>query len=125
MYQNTIQVEKDKKQSIFSVSITDFGLKSLKKIVKRNQKVQVEINKMIKNLKNTPEIGRELTSDLYGMRAISSDDGEFRVVYGLDESHKQVTVHAVGHRKHIYEKLARLLQKVMPYTQGGSKNELW
>ncbi len=124
MYQNTIQVEKDKKQSIFSVSITDFGLKSLKKIVKRNQKVQVEINKMIKNLKNTPENGRELTSDLYGMRAISSDDGEFRVVYGLDVSHKQVTVHAVGHRKHIYEKLARLLQKVMPYTQGGGKNEL-
>ena len=124
MYQNTIQVEKDKKQSIFSVSITDFGLKSLKKIVKRNQMVQVEINKMIKNLKNTPEIGWELTSDLYGMRAISSDDGEFRVVYGLDESHKQVTVHAVGHRKHIYEKLARLLQKVMPYTQGGGKNEL-
>ena len=122
MYQNIIQIEKDEKQGIFSVSITDFGLKSFKKLVKRNQKIQVEINKIIKNLKNTPEIGRELTSDLYGMRTISSDDGEFRVIYGLDESHKQVTVHAVGHRRHIYEKLARLLQKVMPYTQGDGDN---
>ena len=122
MYYTTIQIEKDEKQGIFSVSITDFGLKSFKKLAKKNQKIQAEINKMIKNLKNTPEIGRELTSDLYGMRTISSECGEFRVVYGLDESTNQVTVHAVGHRKHIYEKLARLLRKVMPYTQGDGNN---
>ena len=119
MYYNTIQIEKDEKQSIFSVSITDFGLRSLKKIVKRNQKAGTEIDRMMDCLKSHPEIGRELTSDLYGMRVISSECGEFRIIYGLDESTNQVTVQAVGHRKHIYEKLARLLKKVMPYTNGG------
>jgi len=124
MYSNQIQIEQDKNQSVFSVNITDFGLKGLKKIVKRNQKVGTEIDRMMDCLKKNPELGRELTSDLYGMRVISSECGEFRVVYGLDESTNQVTVQAVGHRKHIYEKLARLLKKIMPYTQGDGKNEL-
>ena len=124
MHQNQIQIEQDKKQSIFSVSITDFGLRGLKKIVKRNQKAGTEINRMMDCLKNNPEIGRELTSDLYGMRVISSECGEFRIIYGLDESTNQVKVQAVDHRRHIYEKLARLLQKVMPYTQGDGNNEL-
>ncbi len=118
MYQNQIQIEQVKDQGIFSVSITDFGLKGLKKIVKRNQKAGSEIDRMMDCLKRHPELGRELTSDLYGMRTISSECGEFRVVYGLDESANHVTVQAVGHRKHIYEKLARLLKKVMPYTEG-------
>ena len=38
MYYTTIQIEKDEKQSIFSVSITDFGLKNLKKIVNLKSK---------------------------------------------------------------------------------------
>ena len=118
MYSNQIQIEQDKNQGIFSVNITDFGLKGLKKIVKRNQKAGTEIDRMMDCLKKHPELGRELTSDLYGMRVIASECGEFRVVYGLDESTNEVTVQAVGHRKHIYEKLARLLKKVMPYTKG-------
>jgi len=124
MYSNQIQIEQAKNQNIFSVSITDFGLRSLKKIVKRNQKAGTEIDRMMDCLKSHPESGRELTSDLYGMRVISSECGEFRIIYGLDESTNQVTVQAVGHRKHIYEKLARLLKKIMPYTQGDGKNEL-
>jgi len=86
MYQNQIQTEKTKNQGIFSVRITNFGLKSLKKIIRRNQKVETEINRMMENLKTTPEMGRELTSDLYGLRTVSSDDNEFRIIYELNES---------------------------------------
>ena len=110
---------KTKNRGIFSVRITDFGLKSLKKIIRRNRKVETEINKMMENLKATPEAGRELTSNLYGMRTISSDDNEFRIVYGLNESGRQVTVHAVGHRKNVYNNLARFLKRVMPNSKGG------
>jgi len=114
-----MQTEQAKNRGIFSVRITDFGLKSLKKIIRRNQKVEAEINKLMEKLQKTPEMGMELTSDLYGMRAVSSMDREFRIVYGLDESDRQVTVHAVGHRKTVYENLARFLKRVMPYSRRG------
>ena len=119
MYYNQIQIERAKNQGIFSVRITDFGLKGLRKIIRRNQKAEGEINKLIEGLKSTPEMGRELTSDLYGMRAVSSKDMEFRIVYGMDESDRQVTVHAVGHRRNVYQNLARFLKKVMPYSRKG------
>jgi mRNA-degrading endonuclease RelE of RelBE toxin-antitoxin system len=117
MYQEQIQIEKTNGQGIFSVRITAFGLKSLKKITRRNQKVESEINKMMKNLEKSPELGRELTSDLYGLRTISSEDGEFRVIYELNQQKMQVMVHAVGSRKNIYQHLARFLKKVMPYKE--------
>lgn len=113
MYSN--QIEKTKNQGIFLVRITDSSLKSLKKCTRRNQKAEDEINDLIGQLEITPEMGRELTSDLYGMRTISSDDNEFRIIYEIDESTNQVMIHAVGHRSNVYKNLARLLKKVMPY----------
>ena len=115
MYQEQIQIEKTESRGIFSVRITDSGSKSLKKSTRRNQKAEDEINNLIGRLESTPEMGRELTSDLYGMRVVSSEDNEFRIIYRFDESANQVTIHAVGHRSNVYKNLARLLKKVMPY----------
>lgn len=119
MYLNQIQKEKTKNQGIFSVSITDSGKKSLKKSTRRNQKAEDEINDMIGQLEVTPEMGRPLTSDLYGMRTVSSEDNEFRIIYELDESANQVIIHAVGHRSNVYKNLARFLKRVMPYGKDG------
>ena len=119
MYLNQIQIEETKNQGIFSVRITDSGMKSLKKSTRRNQKAEDEINDLIGKLEITPEMGRALSSDLYGMRTVSSEDNEFRIIYELDESANIVIIHAAGHRKNIYKNLARLLKKVMPYSKGG------
>ncbi len=115
MSQNQTQIEKTKNGGIFSVRITDSGLKSPKKSTRRNQNAEDEINNLIGMLEFTPEMGRQLTSDLYGMRTISSEDNEFRIIYEIKESVHQVTIHAVGHRSNVYKNLARLLKKVMPY----------
>ena len=123
MYLNQIQTETTKNQGIFSVRITDSGMKSLKKSTRRNQKAEDEINDMIGQLEVTPEMGRALTSDLYGMRTISSEDNEFRIIYELDELAKQVMIHAVGHRNNVYKNLARFLNRVMPYGKRGEMHD--
>lgn len=115
MYQNQTQIERTENEGIFSVKITDSGLKSLKKSTRRNQKAEDGINDLIGMLEITPEMGRELTSDLYGMRTVSSEDNEFRIIYEINESSHQITIHAIGHRSNVYKNLARLLKKVMPY----------
>ena len=120
MYHNKIQTEKTENGSVFSTRITDSGLKSLKKSTRRNHKAMMEINSMISQLAIFPKMGKKLTSDLYGMRTLSSDDNEFRVIYEINESTNQVTIHAVGHRSDVYKNIARLLKRVMPY--GGNRS---
>ena len=110
-------MKKTENGGIFSVRITDSGLKSLKKSTRRNQKAEEEINGIIGMLESDPLVGRELTSDLHGMRTVSSEDNEFRIIYEIDEKARQIVIHAVGHRSNVYKNLARLLRKVMPYSR--------
>lgn len=100
----------------FTVEITDFGSKGLKKIAKRNSRIRDEIDRIVKKIAYDPEIGRKLTSDLFGMRTVESADGKYRVIYKLENARRKVVVYAVGLRKHVYDDLARVLERFMPYT---------
>lgn len=120
MTQNQIQTEQATNQGNFSVRITDFGMKGLKKMVRRNQQLGHEIDMLMEKLAQNPEIGIEMTSDLYGLRTVSSEDREFRIVYSVEHSVRQVTVHAIGNRRTVYEHLARFLKRVMPYSIAGA-----
>ena len=102
------------------VRITDFGRRSLKRTIRRNGRIKDEIDSIVKRLVREPEMGKELTSDLFGMRAVSSSDGRYRVVYELESSRHEVVIHAVGKRKHVYDDLARMLKRIMPYSRNES-----
>lgn len=114
---NRTQIRNTENKEFFILRITDVGTKTLKKSTKRNPKIREELNNTIQMLRTMPKMGKELTSDLYGMRSISSKDGEFRIIYELDISKKQVIVYAVGHRSNVYKNLAIFLNKSMPYSK--------
>lgn len=76
--------------------------------------MKAEINDIMKKLSQSPDIGKDLTSDLYGYRVIASKDRKYRIVYCL-KHRNEVIVHAVGHRNRVYDNLARFLNKAMPY----------
>ena len=121
MYSNQIRKSQARNRGIFSVRITSAGLNGMKKIVKRNRRFEREVDAILKSLGRNPKVGVEMTSDLYGLRSIASNDNEFRIVYGIDDAANQVVVHAIGHRKTVYSKLARLLNRMMPYKKSGDK----
>lgn len=98
------------------VRITDFGLRGLKKTVRRNSRLRDEVDRILERIAHDPKIGRELTSDLFGMRTVASTDGKYRVIYELEDVRCEVVVHAVGGRKHVYDDLARMLNRIMPHT---------
>lgn len=98
------------------VRITDFGLRGLKKTIRRNSRIRDEVDRIMERIAHDPKIGRELTSDLFGMRSVASTDGKYRIIYELEDGSHEVVVHAVGGRKHVYDDLARVLDKIMPYT---------
>ena len=52
-----------------------------------------------------PGASKELTGSLRGYRSLRV--GDYRIGYSLDEKAGEVTVWAVGHRRNIYERLAR------------------
>ena len=104
------------KRRHFVIRITDFGLKGLKKTVRRNSRIRDEVDRIMEKIAYDPEIGRELTSDLFGMRTMESADGKYRVIYELEDVRREVVVHAIGGRKHVYDDLARILNRIMPHT---------
>ncbi len=114
--QESKETEVRSRQGRFTVEITDFALKGLKKIARRNSGIRDEVDRIMKRISRDPEIGQELTSDLFGMRAMKSADGKYRIVYKLESARHGVVVHAVGGRNRVYDDLARMLNRVMPYT---------
>ena len=95
-------------------------MKSLKKTVRRNNRILDEVDCIMEKIVRYPEIGKELTSDLFGMRAVASADGKYRIVYKFENTRREVVIHAVGGRKRIYGDLARILKRIMPYTRNRS-----
>ncbi len=120
MHRNQVSAARSSRPRCFTVRITDFGLKSLKKTVRRNGRFRGEVDCIIDKIVRNPEAGRELTSDLFGMKVVTSEDGKYRVVYEVDDARREVVVHAVGGRRHVYDDLARILKRIMPYTGSGS-----
>ena len=116
MHRNQESAVRSSRPGCFTVRITDFGLKSRKKTVRRNDRIRGEIDCIVDKIVRNPEMGRELTSDLFGMKAVTSADGKYRVVYEVDDARREVIVHAVGGRRHVYDDLARVLKRIMPYT---------
>lgn len=108
------QTNANSKSSGFSVRITDFGQRGLGKIIRENPKMKAEINGIMKKLGHSPDMGKDLTSDLYGFKTIESKDRKYRIVYCLKHKN-EVIVHAVGHRNRVYDNLARFLNRTMPY----------
>ena len=120
MYQNQGSAVRLSKSRDFIVRITDFGLKSHKKTVRRNSRIRDEVDCIMEKIVRDPEIGKELTSDLFGMRTVASADGKYRVIYEFENARREVVVHAVGGRKHVYDDLARILKRIMPHAENRS-----
>ena len=120
MYQNQGSAVRLSKSRDFIVRITDFGLKSHKKTIRRNSRIRDEVDCIMEKIVRDPEIGKELTSDLFGMRTVASADGKYRVIYEFENARREVVVHAVGGRKHVYDDLARILKRIMPHAENRS-----
>lgn len=65
------------------------------------------IESKIQEIAREPEIGKGLNRDLEGYHSVRLDRFNFRIVYFYDE--RRVIIHAVGHRKGIYEDMSRHL----------------
>lgn len=90
------------------INISKHARKGLEKIGKCDAKLRRLLDRHIDILRTCPEAGKELTFDLIGMRSIKPDDSSYqnyRILYTIKDD--QLMIHAVGHRKNIYDDMAR------------------
>ncbi len=72
---------------------------------KLEKKIQVTIEKKIRELKNHPEKGeRLLGTNFWKIRA-----GNHRMIYEIETKLNRVLILYIGHRKHVYDEFQRLL----------------
>ena len=64
----------------------------------KDKKIQGRIKKMVKKIKDNPEVGKPLGYDLFGLRSIKIPP--FRILYELRED--LIILHKFEHRKGVY-----------------------
>ena len=70
--------------------------------------VKRQIKQALVYLGKVPEAGRPLTGELAGLHSYRAR--RFRIVYHLVESERRVLILHVGHRRTVYEELAKRLR---------------
>lgn len=84
--------------------------KSYKKLSKKaDPKLRKAINNCIDELEKNPEMGKELTQDLKGMRSIRLNAFHYRIVYEVVKGNpsNKIIVHIIAHRKKVYDEMAK------------------
>ncbi len=64
----------------------------------KDKKIQGRIKKMVKKIKDNPEVGKPLGYDLFGLRSIKIPP--FRILYELRED--LIILHKFEHRRGVY-----------------------
>ena len=64
----------------------------------KDKKIQDRIKKMVKKIKDNPEVGKPLRYDLFGLRSIQIPP--FRILYEISED--LIILHKFEHRKGVY-----------------------
>jgi mRNA-degrading endonuclease RelE of RelBE toxin-antitoxin system len=65
----------------------------------KDKKIQDRIKKMVKKIKDNPEVGKPLRYDLFGLRSIKNPP--FRVLYEIQRD--SIILHKFEHRKEVYK----------------------
>ena len=65
----------------------------------KDKKIRGRIKKMVKKIKDNPEVGKPLGYDLFGLRSIKIPP--FRILYELRED--LIILHKFEHRKEVYK----------------------
>ena len=74
-------------------------------IKKLHPELKPVIRSRLDKLKKEPFIGKRLERELSGYRSLRAK--RFRIIYKLGENRKNIEIHYVGHRKDVYELLAK------------------
>lgn len=83
---------------MWKIQYTQKAVKSLKKL---NPNVLENLRVAIEELKSKPDLGKQLTGPLKGLRSLRV--GDFRIIYKKEIQELVVLVIAVGHRKEVYK----------------------
>ena len=83
---------------MWKIQYTQKAVKSLKKL---NPNVLENLRVAIEELKSKPDLGKQLTGPLKGLRSLRA--GDFRIIYKKEIQELVVLVIAVGHRKEVYK----------------------
>ncbi len=72
-----------------------------KAILKLDHSIRDRIKKEIENLESDPNLGKQLTGALSGLRSLRV--GDYRVIYKKEFDELIILIITVGHRKSIYD----------------------
>lgn len=84
----------------YFIELTEEAESSLKKLHIDNQR---RIRKLIKQLKDNPELGKKLIMELSGFRSLRI--GKYRVIYVVNKNKLIISIVEIGHRKEVYDKI--------------------
>ena len=92
------------------IELSRYCEKSFKKFSKKaDPKLLKAIKNIIAELKVNPQLGKELSADLNGMRKIRLDTFNYRIVYELKTNPNVIIIHGIAHRKNVYDDVAKYL----------------
>jgi len=80
-----------------------------KKIEKLDPSIKLVIKKAIESLSSNPFKGKPLSYDLAGLYSLRTYD--YRIIYRIKEKQLIIIVISVGHRKEIYKRLKKLINR--------------
>ncbi len=75
--------------------------KAAEAILKLNSSIQERIKRGIEKLQLKPDIGKQLSGQLKGLRSLRIST--YRIIYKKETTHLVVLIVAVGHRKNVYD----------------------
>lgn len=90
----------------YRIELTPRAANDLKKLDNSVRKV---IIKTLERLSVDPEIGKPLEYEFNNLRSYRA--GSYRVIYSIYKKEIHVIVVAIGHRRDVYERLRKLLNR--------------
>ena len=75
------------------------------RIAKLPPRIKSVVRSRLDLLRSSPWAGKGLERELSGYRSLRAR--RFRIIYRVDEENRALEIHYVGHRKDVYELLAR------------------
>lgn len=83
----------------WKIEYNNEAIKNLEKIALSEK---TKILKGIENLKDNPDLGKQLVGPLKGLRSLRI--GNFRIIYKKENQIITIVIIAIGHRKDVYRK---------------------
>jgi addiction module RelE/StbE family toxin len=100
-----------KTQTEIEIVIIDHCQKELRKLIRKDNMVKKRTERQIDELKQNPYIGQKLHANFDGCRAIHYYDNKYRIIYKIiEEPYLKIIILSVGHRRGVYNGLARFLK---------------